>query len=150
MSGRRLGAALALGVVFALAIDLLLQVVLGATRIEPSTLHVMAAITTKCLWLVAALLSAVVAPSLFSIARARLEWPEVFRIAGGTLIAAPVVWTMAMLMVFVLRLTFTHAWETDGPMLMQSAFYSQLVTTNGPWLLAGAVLRGLSSHLELK
>jgi hypothetical protein len=139
MSGRRLGAALALGVVLALVFDLLLQSAVSAVRIGASGVNWEAAVVTKAVWLVAIAVAAAIAPALLSVARNPLEWPEAVRIAGLLLIATPLIWTASALLVFV----------TEVP-LTQPAFYAQLVTTNGPWLLAGAALRAASRHVEVR
>ncbi len=136
MSARRLGAALALGVLIALIVDLVLQVALHAVRIAPSRLPWEAAVATKSVWLVAIAVATAIAPALFPIARKPLEWPEAVRIAGLLLIATPLIWTASTLLVFV----------TEVP-LTQPAFYAELVTTNGPWLLAGSALRAAARHI---
>jgi hypothetical protein len=148
MSGRRIGVAVGIGVVLALFFDLLLQFALNSVRIGPARVSWEAAIVSKSARLMAVGIAMWVAPRLFALARHRIEWPDAFRIAGVVLIAAPLIWTVATVLVFAIRVTLTSAWGSEGQLLLQPPFYSEIVTRDGPWLLAGAALRAVSSHVD--
>jgi hypothetical protein len=135
MSGR-LGAALGLGVVLALVIDLLLRIALDAVRLETSRLNWEAAVASKAVWLVSVGIGAAVAPRVLPTARHRMDWREAFQTAGIVLISAPLIWTVATVLVFVTSVPFA-----------QSSFYAEIMTSDGPWLLAGAALSAISRHV---
>jgi hypothetical protein len=136
MSARRIGVALALGVLLALAVDLLLQIALDAVRIQPSSVNWQASVVGKAAWLLAISIAAAITPSVLPLTRGRMEWRSATHTAGAVLIWAPLVWTAATVLVLV----------TQVP-LAQGAFYGELVTANAPWLLAGSVLRVVSRHM---
>jgi hypothetical protein len=136
MSARRIGAALALGVLLALAFDLLLQLALDTVRIQPSGVNWQAAVAGKAVWLVAISIAAAMTPWVLPLARGRMDWRDAYHTASVVLVSAPLFWTAATLLVFV----------TDVP-LTRPAFYAEIMTTNAPWLLAGSVLRLVSRHV---
>jgi hypothetical protein len=136
MSARRIGAALALGVLLALVFDLLLQFALDAVRIQPSSVNWQAAAAGKAVWLLAVSIAAAIAPSLSPLARGQMDWRLAIQTAGVVLICAPIVRTTATLLVFVTQIPLT-----------QPAFYAEIVNTSAPWILAGAVLKLVSRHV---
>ena len=147
MSGRRIGAAAAVGVVFGLVFDLGLQFALGAVRVFPGSTHWEGIVASKSIWLVAVVTASAAVPFVLPLARTRMDWPEALRVAGVLLIAAPLIWTFATLTFFVLRLTALGEWGSEGRLLLQPSFYGDLLTRNGPWLLAGAAIRAVSRHV---
>ena len=148
MSGRRLGAALVTGVALALVFDVLLGIALGAARTVPAASNWQMAIVTKGAWLLAVSAATLIAPSLLWIARQPIAWSEAFETAGIVLIATPLIWTGVTIFLFAIRISLTGGWDTEGQILLQSGFYGELITTGGPWLLAGAALRVTSQHLR--
>jgi hypothetical protein len=148
MSGRRIGAAAALGVVLALVFDLSLRFALDAIRVVPAGTHWEGIVASKSIWLIAVVAASAVVPLVIPLARAGMDRPEAFRVAGVLLIGVPLIWTFATLTFFVLRLAVAGEWGGEGRLLLQPAFYADLFTRNGPWLLAGAALRALSRHVR--
>jgi hypothetical protein len=136
MSGRRLSAALAIGVGLALAIDLLLRVALDAVRIQPSTVPWEAAIASKAVWLVAIALGGVCSPWLLSVAQLPMPWRDASHMASVVLMATPLLWTAATLIILAANVPWT-----------QPSFYAELMTSVAPWVLAGVGLRAVARHI---
>jgi hypothetical protein len=136
MSGRRLGAVLALGVVLAMLIELTLQFAMHAVRIQATSVHWETAMAGKAVWLVAITIGATVAPWLSAAARVPMARREACHAAGTTLIVTPLVWTVATLTVLAADIPWTS-----------SSFYAQLIVNTAPWVLAGVVLRTVRRHI---
>jgi hypothetical protein len=137
MSGSRLGAALAAGVALALAIDLILQIALDAVRIQPSRVDWQAVLVSKGVWMIAVAIAGAISPWLLPMARSRMTWRDAYHTAGTVLLAAPVIWTAATVLVFIAEVPFT-----------QSSFYAELFTRNAPWVLGGITLRAIAGHVS--
>src|SRR5262245_21817246 len=136
MSGRRLGAVLALGVVVALLIDLTLQFAMRVIRIQAASVNWEAAIASKAVWLVALAIGAAASPSLLPAARTPMTWREAYHTASTVLMATPLLWTVSTLAVLAVDVPWTS-----------SPFYAELITSTAPWLLASVVLRTVRRHI---
>jgi hypothetical protein len=154
---RRLAATFAAGAVIALACDALLQLLLIATRPGDVSAEAWLAgvrIGDRAIWIVAAsvawLASGIIAQGLGELVpwsgRPPLAAADALRLAGATFLVGPVLVVVATWVVFAVRLTLTAGWPYEGRILLEPSYYSGLVTTHAPTLMAGAILLALARH----
>jgi hypothetical protein len=123
---------------------LLLHVVLGGLR----GVGLAAPWAERLVWVALAVLLWVVAPALPSSSRLpRLPVSEATRFVGVAMSVAPLLWRLAVLLVLSLRISLQGNWRSDGPVLLEAQFLSDLVRWITPWLLAGVTLLVLARHL---
>ena len=107
-------------------------------------------------WPIAAGLLWLAAPSLTARLRANDLVPPVdasaaaaTRVVGVAMVAGPVVWLLATSLVRALAITINDSWATDGRIFVAPQFYSDIVVTHAPWMLAGMALVTAAGHLHL-
>jgi hypothetical protein len=153
-NGRRLASAAVLGTSVALAGDVLLQAALSLVRVDSigyGWLEV--ALFERGRWIAAALLGWAIAPWLEALLH---DAPHAQTMAGGrkaalrivgtAMIALPIVWTGASLLLRAVMITIGGDWSIDGRLFTSSYFYSNLVMSYAPWAMGGAVLGTLAYH----
>ncbi|MGE0362109.1 MAG: hypothetical protein AB7H93_18795 [Vicinamibacterales bacterium] len=143
--------ALLVAAVVALAADGLLALMTGladvADRAARPPWWVAAHVVERSRWVVVALL-------LLAIGRRGAQAappadsPAVWRLVGGIVIAAPLVWTLATFIVQAGLFTVAGRWDVDGRMFLAAGFYRQAFVDYVPWLLGGATVRAVARHLR--
>jgi len=71
------------------------------------------------------------------------------RVVGVAMIAGPIGWLLAMSAVRALAITINNSWATGGRIFVAPEFYSDIVVTYAPWILAGMALVTAAGHLHL-
>ena len=141
---RAIATTLVLGAVLVLAVDALLHIALGALRGH----DMVAPWGERVVWIVAAALFWVAAPLLpFPARLPRLGLHDASGGVGTLMIVSAIIWLLATLVVLTLRIALQGDWAADSPRFLDPSFYSQIVLTYAPWLIAGATLRLLARHL---
>ena len=154
-SVRRLGSAAILGTTVALIGDVLLQGALSLVRVDSvgySWLE--GAVFDRSRWIVAGILFWAIAPWLERTIRegaaeshaAIVSRKVALRAVGTGLLALPILWTAASLLLRALMITIAGDWSIDGRLFTSSSFYSNLVMSYAPWAMGGAVLSTLAYH----
>ena len=156
---RRFAAAALVGSMLALGCELLLRVALGAVSVENyggSTDWILPTVLSRLVWPIAAGLVWLVAPLLTARLRANDLVPPVdasaaaaTRVVGVAMVAGPVVWLLATSLVRALAITINDSWATGGRIFVAPQFYSDIVVTHAPWMLAGMALVTAAGHLHL-
>ena len=153
--GRRLASAALLGTTVALIGDVLLQGALSRVRVDDVGYRWLeGAVFERSRWIVAAILVWAAAPSLErTIADSAQESGRTavgrrgaLRTMGMAMLALPIVWTMASLLLRALMISIAGEWSIDGRLFTSSYFYSNLVMSYAPWAMGGAVLCTLAYH----
>jgi hypothetical protein len=157
---RRVAAAAIAGSTLALGCELLLRGALGAVRVESfggSLDWVLPIVLSRLAWPIAAGLLWVAAPALTSRLRNSDLVPAVeakpaaaARLVGVAMVAGPVIWLLASSVVRALAITINGSWATGGLIFVAPQFYSDIVVTYVPWMLAGMALVTAAGHLHLK
>ena len=156
---RRFAAAAGAGSVLALGCELLLRGALGAVSVGSfgsSTDWVLPTVLSRLVWPIAAGLLWLAAP----VVAARLRGSDVVpavdvpaavaaRVVGVAMIAGPIGWLLAMSAVRALAITINNSWATGGRIFVAPEFYSDIVVTYAPWILAGMALVTAAGHLHL-
>jgi hypothetical protein len=154
-SGRRLASAAILGAAIALIGDVLLQGALAVVRVDNVGYGWLEGVVfERSRWIVAAGLCWWIAPWWEGTIRdnllgSRLAPPGrkvALRTVGMAMLALPIVWTVASLLVRALMITIGGDWSIDGRLFTSSYFYSNLVLSYAPWAMGGAVLSTLAYH----
>ena len=154
---RRIAAAGVFGAVLVMFCDAALQLSLSAIQTDGYRAVPWAARVIKgSVWIVAATLvwlaSGVLAarlteaPALES--TAGIAPHAALRLVGLGLIAAPMVWQVATWTVWAVTVTLTDNWSSEGRVLLEPSYYSNLILTNAPWILAGIMLLAVSRHRD--
>jgi hypothetical protein len=156
---RRIAIAGLLGTVFAIICEVLLRAALGTVDVEGSRTTaswLFAAALTRIVWPIAAALLWLAAPSLASrlegnglVPALRATPAAAARVVGVAMMAIPVVWVLATALVRALTITINDAWDTDGRIFAAPQFYSDIVVSYAPWILAGMALAAAAGHLHL-
>lgn len=74
-----------------------------------------------------------------------LSTRSAFVLVGAAAIVLPLVWVVTGWGLLALRMVALQSWD-EGRRFLAPDYYSFLVVTWGPWLLAGAVLLALARH----
>jgi hypothetical protein len=156
---RRFAAAALVGSVLAIGCELLLRIALGAVRVETfggSTDWILPTVLSRLVWPIAAALLWLAAPSLSAQLRGNDLIPAVdasaaaaTRVVGVAMVTGPLVWLLATSAVRALAITINDSWATGGRIFVAPEFYSDLVVTYAPWVLAGMALVTAAAHLHL-
>ncbi|MBA3271373.1 MAG: hypothetical protein H0T71_12770 [Acidobacteria bacterium] len=153
---RTLAKAVLLGTVLVFGVDVLLHIALETVRGDAfaAPRWVNAHVAQRSVGVVAALLLWSIAPSLASALpqptdQVRLLSPAAAsHFVGVAMMVLPVVWFGATWIVFAARVTVQKEWTLEGRRFLEPYFYSDVVLAHAPWLLAGAAMIGLASHLR--
>jgi hypothetical protein len=153
---RNLASALAIGATAALVLDVILGNALAAAQ-SPGVSSmtpwwIVGHVAERSVWIAAACLLWVSAPLTAPIA-ARL-WPADFVVTraaaldalGRLMIATPLLWLSATLLILALRISLAGNWELDGAMFTSAAFYNSVLLGYLPWAGGGIVLLTLGRH----
>ena len=152
---RPLATAAIVGATTLLLADLLLQTALSLVRVDGRTFAwVTETLMDRGRWLAAAVIFWLAAPRLESAldgigsleSAPRLALSSALRGIGVAMLAIPVVWTMAIVIVRAMAITLAGDWSIDGRVFASSYFYSTLVTSYAPWATAGVILVGIARH----
>jgi len=143
--------ALLVAAVVALAADGLLALVTGladvADRGARPPWWVAAHVVERSRWVVVALLLLAIGHRGAQ-AAPPADSPAVWRLVGGIVIAAPLVWSLATWIVQAGLFTVAGRWDVDGRMFLAVGFYRQAFVDYVPWLLGGATVRAVARHLR--
>jgi hypothetical protein len=146
----RLAAAFVTGATLVLLIDAAMHLALGvAIETAPPWQAVVApravwVVFGGLLWLLAPRVLTPQSPALSS----SLTRAAAYRLVGIGMIGVPVVWLAAGWIVFASRITARASWAIEGRILLDPAYYSNVLLGVAPWLLAGAALLAAARHLE--
>jgi hypothetical protein len=154
-TGRQLASATIFGTTVALIGDVLLQGALSLVRVDNvgySWLE--SAVFERSRWIVAGILFWTLAPWLERTIRERAEESRLavvsrkmaLRAVGTAMLALPILWTAASLLLRALMTSISGDWSIDGRLFASSYFYSNLVMNYAPWAMGGAVLSTLAYH----
>lgn len=154
LSGRRLASAAILGTSVALAGDVLLQGALSAVRVDDIGYGwLQSALFERGRWIAAAFVGWAIAPWLESLiadkpggSQRTLSRKTALRGVGTAMIALPLVWTAASLLLRAVMIAIGGDWSIDGRLFTSSFFYSNLVMSYAPWAMGGAVLATFAYH----
>jgi hypothetical protein len=138
------------GSLLVLVVDAALHLALAAVRVGETGLPwwVNAHVVERSVWVVMALLlwlgsrglgAGAGTPGVSRAAAARL--------VGGAMIAVPIAWFTATVVVLAVRITARASWPVDGRIFLEPYYYSNAILTHAPWMLAGVVLVAASRHL---
>jgi hypothetical protein len=154
---RRIALAAFLGAALLMVCDAALQLSLAAVQVEAysgTSWWVTARVLERSVWLVAA---ALLWPAARPLAR-RLQDDRAIqaappmtsrmalRVVGTLMIALPILWLGATLMVFAVKTTLAGSWTNEGRIFLEPYYYSGVIGTNAPWLLAGAAVLAIGGH----
>lgn len=139
------------GTVLVLLADSVLHLALAAVRVSDvaAPWWVNARVVERSAWVVmASLLWLAVRGGMLGDGQA-VTWSReaAFRLVGACMIAVPIAWTLATIVVTLVRTALASARDGGLAIFLEPYFYSDLVLRNAPWLLAGAVLLTVSRHL---
>jgi hypothetical protein len=156
---RRVAAAACAGSVLALSCELVLRSALGAVTVVSfggSTDWMLPMVLSRLVWPIAAGLLWVAAPAVTSRLRSSDLVPAIdatpaaaARVVGVAMVAGPVGWLLASSVVRALAITINDSWATGGRIFIAPEFYSDLVVTYAPWILAGMALVTAAGHLHM-
>ena len=153
---RHLAAAFVVGAIVVLVVDTLLQWSLAAVSPDLGVSGVYARARQHAIWIVSGVLGRATAPLwarwLETVAPAASAAPPIphrdaFGIVGTSLLVVPCAWLAATWIVNAIGLTLAGSWTTGGRIFLEPYYYSLLVTTYAPWLMAGATLLTLRRHV---
>jgi hypothetical protein len=132
-----------------LVIDVALSLALAAVRVGASGLPwwVDARLVERSAWVVMALLVWMASRVMTDATAAAMPRSTAARLTGRTMIVVPAAWVLATAIVLAVRLTWRGTWPVEGRIFVEPYYYSTIVLTYGPWMLAGAVLIAASRHL---
>jgi hypothetical protein len=153
---RHFAVAFAIGALAALVFDAILRNALAAAQ-SPGVSSltpwwVVGQVAERSVWVVAALVLWLCAPLMGRVA-ARI-WPLGDHVAPGAaldavgrlMIALPLIWILATLLILAVRITLAGDWELDGEMFVSASFYNNVLLGYLPWAAGGTVLMTLSRH----
>jgi hypothetical protein len=152
---RRLAIAVIIGAAAALGGDALLQLVLSLVRVRGGVAWWASVRWAEpAVWLVIGIMgwlaatpvgrrAADLVPAEESVA---LPASSALRLVGTVMLWWPVVRLSAEWIVLAAKLTLAGAWSDEGRVLLEPFYYSNLLTTNAPTMLAGLVLLALARH----
>jgi hypothetical protein len=151
---RTLAGAFLLGTVLVLAIDVLMHGALAATRVSEGSAPwwVNARVFERTAWVVMAVILWIAAPAINLGANSdgpdgRRSSRAAARTVGVGMIAVPIAWLIASSLVTIGRIAWRQTWSADTRIFFEPYYYSNIVITNAPWILAGAVLLAVSRHV---
>jgi hypothetical protein len=156
---RRIALALLAGAALALVFDVVLQTVLGFVRVGGSSAiwsSIAATTVRRTVWLFAALLLWLIAPSVASALDSDGGMPELrgtraqaTRAVGVGIIAIPLLWVVAVSAVRCVTITLAGNWTSEGRIFVEPQFYADIIAGYGPWVLSGLALVAVARHLQL-
>lgn len=156
---RRFAAAALAGSMLAIGCELLLRVALGAVNVESfggATDWILPTLLSRLVWPIATGLLWLAAPLLVARLRSSDLVPAVdvsaaaaARVVGVAMVAGPILWLLATTAVRALAITVNDSWATGGRIFVAPQFYSDIVVTYAPWILAGMALVTAAAHLHL-
>jgi hypothetical protein len=148
-----LGFAVLVGTVIALVVDVALQAALGSVRTGIRPIVLTNAAVEWLRWVVAAGFACLVArwwdrrlchpAGAIDQLPARVAWS----LAGAAMIALPPIWVAATWLVMTIRMTIVGTWSTNSRIFLEPYFYSDLILSYAPWLLAGVTLLAVRRHV---
>jgi hypothetical protein len=144
-----LTAAFLVATLLVLAIDALLHLSLSAVRIGdggPSWWEA-GRLAERAAWVVMALLLRT-GTRLTPVAAPAMSRAQGLQLVGGAMVIVPLAWALSTLVIFAIRMTWRGTWPIEGRVLVEPYYYSTLVLTNAPWMLAGAVLLVAARHVD--
>jgi hypothetical protein len=153
---RQLAAAFAVGAIEALVFDASLRNALAAAQ-SPGVSSltpwwVVGQVAERSVWVVAAVVLWLCAPLMTRIATRlspmgnHVTSSAALEAVGRLMMAMPLIWLAATLLILALRITFAGNWELDGGMFLAASFYNNLLLEYLPWAAGGIVLIALSRH----
>jgi hypothetical protein len=150
---RSLTVAALAGATAALLADVLLQAALTAVRIDASGWSWLpATVLDRGRWVVVAALLWLARPRGSSGGRdgthAAMTRATAFEIVGRAMLAVPLLWLAATLLMRAIRVTLERGWPYEGRVFTSSDFYAGLIVGYAPWALGGLLLLALSRHAE--
>ena len=156
---RRFAGAAGAGSTLALGCELLLRGALGAVSVGSfggATDWVLPTVLSRLVWPIAAGLLWLAAPAVTAWLRSGAVMPAIdvtasaaARVVGGAMVAGPAAWLLASSIVRALAITLNDSWPTGGRIFIAPEFYSDIVVTYAPWMLAGMALVTAAGHLHL-
>lgn len=153
--GRQLASAAILGTTVALIGDVLLQGALSLVRVDSIGYRWLEGVVfERSRWIVAAIVCWSISPwlertirdGLLESSPVRANRKVALRAVGTAMLALPIVWTAASLLLRAVLITIGGDWSIDGRVFTSSSFYSNLVMNYAPWAMGGAVLSTLAYH----
>jgi hypothetical protein len=149
-----LGFATLVGTVVALVVDVALQAALGLVRSGIQPMVIMGTLVERLRWVAAAGLFCLVAPRWDRQIRNTGDAADLFspaiawRVAGMAMIVIPPIWAAATWLVMTLRMILAGTWSTNSRIFLEPYFYSDLILSYAPWLLAGMTLLAARRHVS--
>jgi hypothetical protein len=148
-----LGFAALVGAVVALVVDVALQAALGSVRSGVQPMVIMGTVVERLRWIVAAGLFCLIAPRWDRQIRNAVDATNLFSpsiawsLAGMMMIVVPPIWAAATWLVMILRMALAGTWSTNSRIFLEPYFYSDLILSYAPWLLAGVTLLAVRRHV---
>lgn len=149
MNRSALAAAAVAGTTIAVAVHVALAAAMAAVMGDAVSIgsRLIGVLLDELRWVVAAVLARLVI----------VRWPgganqahvargPAWQLAGSVFVVAPLVWLVASLLVRAAAITAFGDWAIDGVVFVDASFYSALLVTYTPWILAGLTLRQLAVH----
>jgi hypothetical protein len=149
-----LGLAALVGTVIALLVDVGLQAALGSVRSGIQPMAIMGTVVERLRWIVAAGLLCLLAPRWDRQVRNTVNETNMFSpsvawsLAGMMMIVVPPIWTAATWLVMIIRMAMAGTWSTNSRIFLEPYFYSDLILSYAPWLLAGVALVTVRRHVS--
>lgn len=150
---RDAASAIITGVVIAIALDALLQVLTTSIRISGGPRPPWwARAAAQSVWIVVGIVLWIAAPAIAGtldhlVPHGDASRRAVWALIGTALIVVPPVWVVAQFAVLAVQLTLAATWDSESSIFMSGAFYGSVLLTITPWMAAGAILRACSTHL---
>jgi hypothetical protein len=150
----RLASAALAGAAIAAAVALTLQAALGAVGGDLRPMALIGSLFDWLRWILAIALVRVVVPRFdrrlaqTSGAPPHLSKTDAWACTGIVLVAFPVAWEVAMLLIMTTRLFMAGTLATSSSVFLESSFYSDVIVTYAPWLLAGVTLLAWRAHVD--
>lgn len=147
---RQLTRATVTGALAALVADLLLQFALSMVRVDGSSGQwFIPTLLERGRWVVAAGLlwfgAPLMSPDTLDEPRGAGS-PLWLDVVGRAMIALPVIWLSATVIVRAMRLTVEGSWPYEGRVFLTSDFYASAIVGYAPWALGGLAVLALARH----
>ncbi|HXG89790.1 MAG TPA: hypothetical protein VNJ02_15780 [Vicinamibacterales bacterium] len=148
MSAQRFARAAIGGAIVLIVCDFGLHVALAVIRPDaygPLASWAIPRLTDRSIWLIAAVIIWLSAGSGGGIFH---NEPKPLHLVGTLMVALPIIWAAATMVVLALRVTVSGTWASQGEIFLSGHYYSEIIISLAPWLLAGGVLVLTARHVE--
>ena len=150
---RDVAAALIAGVVIAILVDGLMQVLTISIRITGGIRPPWwARAAAESVWIAVGVILWLAAPFIANtlagfVSEIRPSRRALWALVGTALIVVPPAWILGQLVVLAIQLTLSGTWGSESGIFISGAYYGAVLLAITPWIAAGVILRGYATHL---